>query len=249
MRTPLIVGNWKMNKTVSEAIDMVKNLKQNLNDVTDREIVVCPPYTSLANVEEIIKNSNIFLGAQNVFWEEKGAYTGEISPGMLKEIGCKYVIIGHSERRHYFNETDYIVNKKLKAVFNSNMVPIVCVGETLDEREKNLTFKIIENQIRKGLEKLNQQEAQKIVIAYEPVWAIGTGKTATPQQAQEVHQFIRELYSSIYGNNAEFIRILYGGSIKPDNFSDLMKQKDIDGGLVGGASLEVNSFTKIVKYN
>jgi triosephosphate isomerase len=249
MRKPLIVANWKMNKTVSEALEFVKNLKANVKSITDRDIVICAPFTSLASINELLENTNIYLGAQNLFWEEKGAYTGEISPVMLVDVGCKYVIIGHSERRQYFGEMDETVNKKLLAALKYGLIPIVCVGETLEQREKNITNKIIEKQVKIGLSNLSNEQAQNVVIAYEPVWAIGTGKTATPQQAQEVQEFIRKLYAEMYGKNiSEKIRILYGGSIKPDNFSELMKLPDIDGGLIGGASLNIDSFIKLIKF-
>jgi triosephosphate isomerase len=245
-----MAGNWKMYKTVPEAVELVNGLAKNLADVKDREALVCVPFTDLQAVAQALKNSNIAYGAQNMHWENKGAFTGEISPAMLKDAGCKYVIVGHSERRQYFRETDEIVNKKMKSAFSAGIVPIVCIGETLQEREKNITFQVIEKQVKNGLEGLTPDQAKTVVIAYEPVWAIGTGKTATPQQAEEVHSSIRKLYGQLYGvDAAEAVRILYGGSMKPDNVSELMKQPDIDGGLVGGASLEVESFTKIVKYS
>ncbi len=250
MRKPLMAGNWKMNKTVGEAVNMVKALKPAVADVNDVEILLCPTYTALYAVNNEIKDSNIKLGAQNLFWESKGAFTGEISPNMLKDSGCSYVIIGHSERRQYFGETNETVNKKTKAAFNAGLIPVVCVGETLEEREKDITFKVIETQIRGGLANLTAEEAASVVIAYEPVWAIGTGKTATPDQAQEVHSFIRKLYAELYKKDAaDKVRILYGGSVNPKNVADLMKQPDIDGGLVGGASLEADSFTQLVKYS
>ncbi|MBN1822861.1 MAG: triose-phosphate isomerase [Endomicrobiales bacterium] len=249
MRKPLLAGNWKMYKNTGEAVELVEGLKKNLGGVTDREILVCTPFTALYAVGRALKGSNIKLGAQNLFWEPKGAYTGEIAPGMLVDTGCSYAIIGHSERRQYFGENDGSVNKKMKAAFSAGLTPIVCVGETLQEREQNVTFKVIERQVNTGIEGLDEEQAKKLVIAYEPVWAIGTGKTATPQQAEEVHAYIRKLYLKLYGNAAsDAVRILYGGSVKPDNTSELMKEPNIDGGLVGGASLEVDSFTKIVKY-
>lgn len=249
MRKPLMAGNWKMNKTVSEAVSMVQSLKSAVADINDVEILLCPTYTALYAVNNEIKGSNIKLGAQNLFWEPKGAFTGEISPNMIKDTGCSYVIIGHSERRQYFGETDETVNKRVKAAFNAGLTPIVCVGEKLEERENNTTFKVIEKQIRGGLANLSAEESEKIVIAYEPVWAIGTGKTATPEQAQEVHTFIRKLYAELYKDAADKVRILYGGSVNPKNVSDLMKKPDIDGALVGGASLEADSFTQLVKYS
>lgn len=249
MRKPLMAGNWKMNKTVEEAVSMVKALKEAVAGVKDVEILLCPTYTALYAVNNEIKGSNINLGAQNLFWEPKGAFTGEISPAMIKEAGCSYVIIGHSERRQYFGETDETVNKRTKAAFGAGLVPVVCVGETLEERERNITFKVIETQIRGGMANLTAEEASAVVIAYEPVWAIGTGKTATPEQAQEVHAFIRKLYAELYKDAAGKVRILYGGSVNPKNVADLMKQPDIDGGLVGGASLEADSFAQLVKYS
>ena len=249
MRKPLMAGNWKMNKTVEEAVTMVKALKTAVAGVSDVEILVCPTFTALYAVNNEIKGSNINLGAQNLLWEPKGAFTGEISPAMVKDTGCSYVIIGHSERRQYFGETDETVNKRTKAAFGAGLVPVVCVGETLEERESNITFKVIETQIRGGLANLTAEEAATVVIAYEPVWAIGTGKTATPEQAQEVHAFIRKLYAELYKDAADKVRILYGGSVNPKNVSELMKQTDIDGGLVGGASLEADSFAQLVKYS
>ncbi|MDR1941764.1 MAG: triose-phosphate isomerase [Endomicrobium sp.] len=248
MRKPLMAGNWKMNKTAGEAVSMLKALKPEVADVNDVEILLCPVFTALYAANEEIKGSNINLGAQNLFWQPKGAFTGEISPSMVKDVGCSYVIIGHSERRQYFGETDETVNKKVIAAFAAGLIPVACVGETLKEREENVTFEVIEKQIRGGLAGLNAEQASSLVIAYEPVWAIGTGKTATPAQAQEVHAFIRKLYSEIYKDAADKVRILYGGSVNPQNVSELMKQDDIDGGLVGGASLEADSFAKLVKY-
>lgn len=238
-----------MFKTIPEALELVNGLKKNCASVAGREILVCPPFTALYAIAQNLKGSNIKLGAQNLFWEAKGAFTGEVAPGMLLDAGCKYVIIGHSERRQFFGETDETVNKKMKSAFAAGLVPIVCVGETLAEREKNITFSVVERQVRIGLAGLTAEQSKILVIAYEPVWAIGTGKTATPQQAEEVHSHIRKLYSGLYGETvSQGIRILYGGSIKPDNISELMKQPNIDGGLVGGASLEIESFSKIVKY-
>ncbi|MDR0399193.1 MAG: triose-phosphate isomerase [Endomicrobium sp.] len=249
MRKPLMAGNWKMNKTVAEAVSVVKALKSSIADVTDVEVLICPTFTALYAVNNEVKGSNINIGAQNLFWEPKGAFTGEISPTMVKDTGCSYVLIGHSERRQYFNETDETVNKKTKAALVAGLIPVICIGETLKEREQNITFKVIEKQIKEGLAGLTPQQAETIVIAYEPVWAIGTGKTATPDQAQEVHAFTRNVYSQMYGDASQKVRILYGGSVNPTNVSDLMKQPDIDGGLVGGASLEAESFTKLVKYS
>ncbi|MDD5020947.1 MAG: triose-phosphate isomerase [Endomicrobiaceae bacterium] len=250
MRRPLMAGNWKMHKNIPEAIAMVKELKPLISDVKDVDILICPVFTAIYPLSNEAKGSNIKIGAQNVYWEPKGAFTGEIAVSMLSDAGCSFVIIGHSERRQYFCETDETVNKRTKATLNANLIPIVCVGETLQERESDNTFKVIEKQVRDGIKNFSKEEAEKIVIAYEPVWAIGTGKTATPQQAQEVHGFIRKIYSEMYGSDiANKVRILYGGSVKPDNVSELMKQKDIDGGLVGGASLDAASFAKLVKFN
>ncbi|GAB1401607.1 triose-phosphate isomerase [Elusimicrobiota bacterium] len=250
MRKPLMAGNWKMHKNIPEAIAMVKELKPMIADVKDVDVLICPVFTAVYPLANEVKGSNIHIGAQNVYWEPKGAFTGEIAVNMLADAGASFVIIGHSERRQYFCETDETVNKRTKATLDAGLIPIVCVGETLQERESDNTFKVIEKQVRNGIKNFSKEEAGKIVIAYEPVWAIGTGKTASPQQAQEVHEFIRKIYSEMYGSDiADKVRILYGGSVKPDNVSELMKQKDIDGGLVGGASLEASSFAKLVKFN
>ncbi|MBL7155858.1 MAG: triose-phosphate isomerase [Candidatus Omnitrophica bacterium] len=248
MRRPIIAGNWKMNKTVEESITLSNGIKRDLFNVENVEIVLCPPFTSLTEVRDVILDTNITLGAQNMHWEKKGAFTGEISPGMLKAAGCKYVIIGHSERRAYFGETNETVNKKVKSALAEGLLPIMCVGETLKEREKNLTLNVISEHVEKGLMGVDEKEVLKITIAYEPVWAIGTGKTATPAQAQEVHLFIRELLAKKYGRGtSEIIRIQYGGSVTPENIESLIKEKDIDGALVGGASLKEESFVDIVK--
>ena len=248
-RIPLIAGNWKMHKTVSESVAFVRALEKNCAGVDGREILVCPPFTSLSSVKAVVEGTKIMLGAQNLHWETQGAFTGEVSGPMLKEIGCHYVIVGHSERRQYFGETDQTVNKKMKAIFQYGMVPIVCVGETLKEREDGSQFKVVERQVREGTSGLNPKEVSSLVIAYEPVWAIGTGRNATPQIAEEMHAFIRKTYGEIVGANAaQEARILYGGSIKPENIDSLMAQEDIDGGLIGGASLKVEDFTSIIKY-
>lgn len=248
MRKPIIAGNWKMYKTITEARDLVRELKQLLADVDSVEIVVSPPFTALGAVVAELQGSNISVAAQNMYWEDAGAFTGEISPSMIKDIGCTFVIVGHSERRQFFNETNATVNKKVKAALKAGLTPIVCVGETLAEREFGTTTKIVEQQIREGLAGLSPQEMENIVIAYEPVWAIGTGKTATPEQAEEVHQLIRSLIAQNTGAAARTIRILYGGSVKPDNIDALMAQPDIDGALVGGASLKADSFVRIVRF-
>jgi triosephosphate isomerase len=249
LRKAIIAGNWKMYKITPEAKALVEDLKTRVGTLSDREVVVCPPYTSLAIVAEVLQGSAIKMGAQNMYWEDKGAFTGEIAPGMLKDAGCVYVIIGHSERRQYFGETDGTVNKKMKKAFQSGLLPIVCIGETLAEREGDKTFQVLERQVREGMSGLSQEEAKKLVVAYEPVWAIGTGKTATSQQAEEAHKFIRQKLGEIYSPAiAEEIRILYGGSVKPDNCKELMGLANIDGALVGGASLEAESFSKIINY-
>lgn len=237
-----------MYKTLGEAIELVNGLKRTLGDISEADIVVCPPNTALDSMSDLVNESNIDLGAQNVHWEKEGAFTGEVSVNMLKDIGCKYVIIGHSERRQYFAETNETVNKKTKAVLAAGLYPIVCVGETLAERESGKTFDVVKSHVQNGLLGLTMDEALKIVIAYEPVWAIGTGKTATPEQAQEVHAFIRKVLVELWDKEtASAIRIQYGGSVKPDNAATLMAKEDIDGALVGGASLKVDSFTEIVK--
>ena len=248
MRIPIIAGNWKMYKTEDEAFRLASDLKQRLKDVDTVKIVICPPFTALPSVKRAIENSPILLGAQNMHWEEKGAYTGEISPAMLLTAGCKYVIIGHSERRNLFFETDNFVNLKVKSALEFNLSPIICVGEKLDQREANKTEEVVENQVRGVFKDLNAKEVEKTVIAYEPIWAIGTGRTATPQQANEVHLFIRKLLTSEFDKKcAEKINILYGGSVKPENSKELLKMSEIDGALVGGASLDAESFEKIVR--
>ena len=250
----LIVGNWKMltspsGTSQSEAKELVGALRDSLADVTDADVGVCPPFVHLTVVNEIIRGSNIRLGAQNVYFQDKGAFTGEISPLMLKDIGCEYVIVGHSERRAIFKEDDDTINKKVKVVLKAGMTPILCVGETLQERQDEVTEKVIRFQVEKGLDDLAIDDIRKVVIAYEPVWAIGTGKTATPEQAQAVHSFIRKLLVHIADEEAAKSKpIIYGGSVKPDNAKSLMTQPDVDGALVGGASLSPESFTKIVKY-
>jgi len=245
---PFIAGNWKMHKIIPEAVDIVKALKEASPQLTDAELVVIPPYTMLSEVKKVIEGSSIQLGAQNLFWEEKGAFTGEISPPMLKDAGCQYATIGHSERRQYFGETNETVNKKVKAALAHELTPIMCIGESLEEREKGKTMDKVETQINSGLEGLGKDEIRRIVIAYEPIWAIGTGLTATPSQAEEVHSFIREKLAEKYGNEiASYAIILYGGSVKPDNTYSLLKENNINGALVGGASLEADSFIQIAK--
>jgi len=250
MRKTIIAGNWKMYNTIKEAIELSNGLKRELFklDTAALDVVLCPPFTALSEVAEVIDETGIFLGAQDVYWFDEGAFTGEVSGKMLKDAGCSFVIIGHSERRQFFAETNESVNKKLKGALASALTPIVCVGEMLAEREAGKTFDVLKNHIEGALSGLLSEDVLKIVIAYEPVWAIGTGKTATPQQAQEVHKYIRELLHKLYNQEvASEVRIQYGGSVKPDNISELMKQPDVDGALVGGASLKVESFSEIVK--
>jgi len=248
MRKIIIAGNWKMNKTTTEAIDLANGLKRELYKIDEISIVICPPFTAIDEVAEVVYESNIGLGAQNMHWEDAGAFTGEVSAPMLKELGCGYVILGHSERRQYFHETNETVNKKLRSALKHGLTPIVCVGESLEERESGRTFDVIRDHVTNSLKGLDKDEVKKIIVAYEPVWAIGTGKTATPDQAQEVHCFIRELLEKAYTREiAEEITIQYGGSVKPSNIKELISQKDIDGALVGGASLDVKSFSEIVK--
>lgn len=246
MRTSFISANWKMNKTVDETVLFLKEFIPLVKDVKDVDIVIAPPFTALHTAFSIIKDTNINLAAQNVFYEEKGAYTGEISPSMLSEIGCSYVIIGHSERRQYFNETDDIVNKKINVAKKYGLAIIMCIGESLSERESGKTLDVLKRQLINGLKGISPDN---IVIAYEPIWAIGTGKTATTEQAQEAHSFIRKELRSLYNDVADDIRILYGGSVTPDNIKALMACTDVDGALVGGASLKPDSFAKLVNFN
>ncbi len=245
---PFIAGNWKMYKTIPEAIEMVKALKESSQELSEAELVVIPPFTALKEISKVIAGSAVQLGAQNMFWEEKGAFTGEISAPMLKDAGCRFVVIGHSERRQYFGETNETVNKKIKAALTLDLLPIMCIGESLEEREKEKTIEKVGSQINSGLDGMGQVEMSRIIIAYEPIWAIGTGVTATPVQAEEVHAFIRERLAEIYGNDtASCAIILYGGSVKPANTYELLIEKNINGALVGGASLEADSFTQIAK--
>ena len=248
MRKPIIAGNWKMHKAPEESIALASGIKRDLFNIENTEIVLCPPFTSLSDVRDVIADTNIALGAQNMYWKTEGAFTGEISPKMLKALDCKYVIIGHSERRAYFGETNETVNKKLKMALAEGLLPVMCVGEKLEEREGGKTFEVVSEHVEKALLNISEKEILNMVIAYEPVWAIGTGKNATPHEAEEVHKFIRELLAKKYGKEiSESIRIQYGGSVKPANIDALIKEKDIDGALVGGASLKVESFVDIVK--
>ncbi len=247
MRTPFIAGNWKMFKTVSETTVYVKELRGLVKDVNDVTVVIAPPFTSVHAASEAARNSNVAVSAQNMFWEKEGAFTGETSAGMIKEAGAEYVIIGHSERRTLFGETDVNVNRKVMAAIAANLTPIVCIGETLAERERNETMGVLDRQIKAGLDGLSGDQVAALVIAYEPVWAIGTGRTATPAQAGEAHAHIRSRLRQWFGATAaDQGLVLYGGSVKPDNIRDLMAQPDVDGALVGGASLDVRAFYDII---
>jgi len=243
--TKLVAGNWKMNLTLSEARGLAREIVQGVGPETRAEVVLAPPYTSLAAVAGELTGTPVKLAAQDMFWEKKGAFTGAIAPFMLADVGCYYVIIGHSERRQYFGETEDTVNRKVKAALAGGLVPIMCVGETLTEREAGQTFTVVETQVRGGLAGFPGEARDRLVVAYEPVWAIGTGKTATPEQAQEVHRLIRNLLPEVLGTAA--IRILYGGSVTPENAQILMSEPDIDGALVGGASLKAASFLPIIE--
>jgi len=247
-RKKFIAGNWKMNTTLDEARALAKEVVEKMGTVSDVDIAVCPPFTNLLAVAEVLKGSSVKLGAQDVHWEAKGAYTGKVSCSMLKSVGVTYVIIGHSEQRQYFGETDLTVNKKVKAVLAAGLLPIVCVGETLDERKSGKMDTVIKTQVEGAFDGVSASDAVKCTIAYEPVWAIGTGETATPQQANEAHIFIRKILSQIFGDEtANSIRIQYGGSMKPDNAKALLAQSDVDGGLIGGAALKAADFQGIVK--
>jgi triosephosphate isomerase len=250
MRPPLIAGNWKMNGLLKDARDLATGLRKELGDnAGGPEVLVCPPFLALDAVRQILDGSPIKLGAQDIHWEAKGAFTGELSAAMLKEVGVSAVILGHSERRHVMGETNEMVNKKLKACLAAGLLPILCVGELLEERNMGVTREVVERQISKGLDGVGPEDVARIVVAYEPVWAIGTGKTATPRQAEEVHHYVRKLITQKSGEAVgQGIRILYGGSVSPDNVKELMAEEDIDGALVGGASLKVDSFLKIVRY-
>lgn len=246
-RSIVIAGNWKMHKTNSEALQLANQIRMKTTDITKTRMIICPPFTALSVVYEVIKDSGIHLGAQNMFWEKEGAFTGEISAGMLKSTGADYVIIGHSERRQYFGETDETVNKKVKVALENGLKPIVCVGETLEQREGNVTLKVVGKQIRGAFANIKAEDMEKVIVAYEPIWAIGTGKTATPEQAQEVHAEIRKMIAELFSPSvADALVIQYGGSVKPENAESLLKQQDIDGALVGGACLKADSFSAII---
>lgn len=248
VRRPLIVANWKMNKRLSETEEFCAHLRAEFPKLQRAEVAVAPPYTSLAAAARVLKGSSIKLAAQNVFWADWGAFTGEISPPMLLDVGCHFALVGHSERRQFFGENDESVNKKVQALLKVGIIPILCVGETLPERERGEALSIVEKQVRNGLAGVEIKNPQDLVIAYEPVWAIGTGKTATPQQAQEMHAFIRRLLNELFSFRiGEGLRIIYGGSVKPENIFAIISQEDVDGALVGGASLEINTFIQIIK--
>ena len=247
MRIPFIVGNWKMYKTVHEAVVFVKELKSAVKDAVDVEIVVAPPFTAVHAVAEAARNSNIGVAAQDVYWEREGAFTGEVSPTMVKEAGAEYVIVGHSERRRLFGETDTIVNRKVAAAIGAGLTPIVCIGETLEERERDETFAVLDRQIKDGLDGFSAEQVADLVVAYEPVWAIGTGRTATSAQAGEAHAHIRTRVRQWFGGDAaDRCHVIYGGSVKPDNIRELIAEPDVDGALVGGASLDVRGFAELV---
>jgi len=248
-RTPLIAGNWKMYKTNAEAVETAGQLVELVADTSDVDIMIAPVFTAIEPVSKVVAGSRVGLGAQNLYWEKEGAYTGEISADMLVSAGCRYVIIGHSERRQYFGETDETVNKRIGAAIAADLIPVFCIGETEAERESGNTFSVLDKQVEDGLKEKVVEDLGSLVIAYEPVWAIGTGKTATSDQAQEAHKYIRSLIDGLFSTAlADSVRILYGGSVKPANVAELMAMPDIDGALVGGASLEAESFSQIVKF-
>ena len=249
MRTPVIAGNWKMNKTVAEAVALASEIKEKVAGVENVKIIVCPVFTAVKSVADVLKGSNVKVGAQDMYWETSGAFTGEVSGEMLLEAGAEYVIIGHSERRQYFGETNETVNKKLKKALSIGLKPIVCIGETLADRESGATEAVVEKQVREGFVGLTAEEMKGTIIAYEPVWAIGTGKTATAEQAEAVHAFVRNLVAQLWDKEtADAVVIQYGGSMKPENVASLLAQPDIDGGLIGGAALKADSFEKLVKF-
>ena len=248
-RTPLIAGNWKMHLTRAEAVRLASAVAAACRGLTDREVMIAPPFTALAAVAEAVAGSPVRVAAQNVCWDPEGAYTGEVSPAMLRDAGADMVILGHSERRHIFGEDNAMVNRRLLGALRADLTPVFCIGETLEEREQGRTFGVIEDQVGQGLNGVSPDDMKRTVIAYEPVWAIGTGRTATAEQAQEVHAFIRNLLAGLHEKTvAENVRILYGGSVKPENIDRLMEQPDIDGVLVGGASLHPESFDRIIHF-
>jgi triosephosphate isomerase len=248
MRKIIIAGNWKMNKDLKESMELANGVKRSLYDMEEVEVVLCPPFTSLSDVCDVLTDTTIGLGAQDVYWEKEGAFTGEVSAQMLKSVGCAYCVVGHSERRQYFGETNETVNKKTKALLANGIMPIVCVGEKLEERKAGREFDVVKDHVVNSLKGLAKEEMLKTVVAYEPVWAIGTGVNATKEQAQEMHRYIRGLLRSVHGEDvADKVRIQYGGSVKPENIKELISQEDVDGALVGGASLKAESFVSIVK--
>ena len=248
MRHPFIAGNWKMFKTVHDTVVYVKEFRSVVKDIEDVEIVLAPPFTAIHAAAEAARNSNVGISGQDLHWEREGAFTGEVSGAMVREAGADYVIIGHSERRQYFGETDASVNRKLRAALAAGLIPIVCIGETLDEREKNDTLAVLDRQIKDGFDAITGEQVGALVIAYEPVWAIGTGRTATAAQAQEAHAHIRQRLRQWFGATAaDECHVIYGGSVKPDNMRDLIGQPDVDGALVGGASLDIKSFSDIIR--
>ncbi|MEW5766219.1 MAG: triose-phosphate isomerase [bacterium] len=250
MRRPIMAANWKMNKIRPEAVELAEGLVKQLKDVSEVEIVLCPPFTALGEVADVIEGSRLALGAQNMYYQPAGAYTGEVSGAMLVDLGCQYVIIGHSERREYFHEDNELINLKVKAALGCGLSPILCVGERLFERQAGKAEEVVYEHLTAGLKGITRQEMLKVVIAYEPVWAIGTGQTATPKDAETMHLFIRKTLTQMYDQKlAQAVRIQYGGSVKPENIEALMAEPDIDGALVGGASLEIDSFSRIVRFN
>jgi triosephosphate isomerase len=248
-RRPLIAGNWKMHTTIAEARALADSVVAASHQTTDRDVMIAPPFTALSAVSEVVAGSPVLLGAQNVHWEEQGAFTGEISPAMLRDIGARLALVGHSERRHFFMESDAMVNRRLAGALQHGIIPVFCIGETFQEREANQTLAVLEKQLRAGLADISLDDSSQLIIAYEPVWAIGTGKTATEAQAQDVHAFVRQTVAALFEKNiAGQIRILYGGSVKPENIDILMQQVDIDGVLVGGAALKAESFARIIHF-
>ena len=248
-RRPLLAGNWKMHLSLGEAVALARALAASCGHCMDREVMIAPAFTALAAVTEAVRGSGLRVGAQNVAWEREGAFTGEVAPPMLTDIGVDMAIVGHSERRQIFGEDDAMINRRFQGALAAGLVPVLCIGETLEEREAKRTFAVLEAQLRGGLHGVDAAQADRVVLAYEPVWAIGTGKTATREQAQEAHRFLRDLLAQMYEKNiAESVRILYGGSVKPDNIDALMAQPDIDGALVGGAALKAASFERIVRF-
>jgi triosephosphate isomerase len=247
-RTPFICGNWKLHKNVQESLDLATAIKNAVGPLRDVEVAIAPVFTALHAVGKRLEGSAVGLAAQDCFWEAQGAWTGQVSVPLLKDVGCKYILVGHSERRQHFGETDAATNLKVKAVLAAGLSPILCIGETLAERDANETFNRCKAQLSGGLTGISAEEARRITIAYEPVWAIGTGRNATPEQAEEVHRYVRSLLAEMFGPVAEEMRIQYGGSVKPDNAKVLLSQPNVDGALVGGASLKADDFLKIVKY-